>query len=197
MRGMGKGGGGRGLVADLDIDAEIAGGFVPQLRRARFQRVGGKCDRRQRVVCNVQPLGRVFRLGDGVGDDHRDRLADIARLVGRQREMAGRDQLAAAAHGHVGRVHQPGIVRDGPEPGSGIIGPGQHRQDTGCSERRAGVDRPDPRMRMGRAHDDRMHKPRQRQIIDKAAAAGQEPPVLLAPHRPPNAVLHPAAAARH
>ena len=48
MRGMGKGGGGRGLVADLDIDAEIAGGFVPQLRRARFQRVGGKCDRRQR-----------------------------------------------------------------------------------------------------------------------------------------------------
>ena len=50
MRGARESGGGRGLVAELDVDAEIARRAVPQKRRVRLQRVGGARDRRQRLI---------------------------------------------------------------------------------------------------------------------------------------------------
>ena len=163
MRGAAERGGGRGLVADLDIDAEIAGRLVPQPRRAGLQRVGGARHRRQRLVGDVDQLGGVLRLRDRLGDDHGDGLADKARLVGRHRVVGGRDRREAAQpHHHVGRAHQPGIVRDRAEPVGDVVGAGKDREHAGRRERRLLVDRDDARMGVRRAHDHRVRQARQR-----------------------------------
>ena len=45
-------------------------------------------------------------------------------------------------------------------------------------------------MGVGRAHDHRMRQLRQTYIVGKAASAGEETKILLAPHRLTNAVRH-------
>ena len=92
MRGACEGRRGRHLVADLDIDAQIVGRLVPQLRSTGLDRVDGAGDRRQRLIGNVKKLGGILGRGDRLGDDHRDRLADKAHPVGRHRIMQGRDR---------------------------------------------------------------------------------------------------------
>src|SRR5262249_12792724 len=42
-----------------------------------------------------------------------------------------------------------------------------------------------------RTHENGVAQPGRRQVVDKRAAAGQQPQILLAPDRPADAVLHP------
>ena len=57
------------------------------MRRILPRRGGGLDHRRQHLVIDLDGLGAVLRRMHGLGDDHRHRLADEARLVGRQRIM--------------------------------------------------------------------------------------------------------------
>jgi hypothetical protein len=79
-------------------EADVVGAVIPDQRRAR--REGGfvRDDRRQRLVIDLDQLGGVLRLVQGLGDDKRDVITDPAHLVRDQRrkaDLAGR--LAALA----------------------------------------------------------------------------------------------------
>jgi len=193
MRGAGESGGGGGLVTELDVDAEIPRGILPQERGIGGQRIDGARHYRDRLIADVDPLGGVFGRRDGVGHDHRNGLADKPHLVGRQRVIEGGDRLQAPlAHGNVRRPIQRGIVRDRPKPVGEVIGAAQHREHAGCRERRLLVDRDDAGMGMRRAHDHSVGHTRQRDVVAKAAISGQEATILLTPHRLTDAVRHPS-----
>ena len=71
---------GRRLVPNLDVDAEIIRRIIPQARGTRLHRVGSPNYRRQRLIGDLEQLGCVLGLIDGLGHDHSDRLADKADL---------------------------------------------------------------------------------------------------------------------
>ena len=183
----GKCRGSGGFVADFDIDAQIAGCGVPQQRRCGRDRLGGARHRRQRLIGDVDQFRGVLGGGDALGDHESDRFADIAGFVGWQREVGGRDRReAAGSRLHIGRRRERGIVRDRPEPVGDIVGPGQHCERTGCGECCSPVDRDEARMRVWRAHEHRVRHPAQCDVVGKAASAGQQPKIFLAPHRLPD-----------
>ncbi len=189
MRGPAEGRGGRGLLAGLAVEAEIARRLVPQKRRAGRERVGGMRHGRQRLIRDFNAFGGVLGRGDRLGDDEGDRLADKAHPVGGHRIMNGRDRPEAARpHGEIGRTHQPGIVRDRPQSVGQVIGPGQYGEHARQGARLRRVDRDNAGMGMRRAQDDGMGETRRGYIVGKAAAPGDEAKILLAPHRPADAV---------
>ena len=53
-------------------------------RRAGLYRVAGTADRRQWLVVDLDRVGGVFGEIAVVGDDDRDRLADVTNLIARQ-----------------------------------------------------------------------------------------------------------------
>ena len=81
------------------VDGEIAGSFRPDLRRARSERRPGVDHGRQRLVLDRDQFGGVLGGGSGLGDDHRDRLADMHHPLGGERRAGAAviSRLAAAA----------------------------------------------------------------------------------------------------
>ena len=57
-----------------------------QLRRSRCARRVRIGDGDERLVLNLHAFGRVERLGKAFRHDRRDRLADVADLIARQRK---------------------------------------------------------------------------------------------------------------
>ena len=113
---------GRRLVPNLDIDAEIIRRIIPQARGVRLHRVGSPNYRGQRLIGDLEQLGCVLGLIDGLGDDHSDRLADKTGLIGRHRVVLRRDRLEASnPHGHIGSAHKACTVRDRREPVGDIV----------------------------------------------------------------------------
>src|SRR6476660_6103511 len=90
--------------------------------------------------------------------------------------------------GGIGSAHEPCTVRDRCEPIGDIVAACEYREHARRRERCCLVDRSNPRMGMGRAHDHRMRLLRQAEIVGKAALAGKETSILLPPHRLTNAV---------
>ena len=72
---------GRGGVANLGIDADVRGSFVPELRGVR----PGRCDRvghrGKRLEVDAHAFGGILRLADAFRDHHGDGLAGKAGLV--------------------------------------------------------------------------------------------------------------------
>ena len=69
-------------VAIMEIERDIVGDVIVELRRAglgRFLRIG---HRRQRFDVDLDRFRRVARLRHRLGDDEGDGVADIAHLVG-------------------------------------------------------------------------------------------------------------------
>ena len=87
MRGIGEGRVGRGLVADIPLEAEIARHVVVDQRRARPDRVEHADDRRQRLVFDRERFRALQRGFARLRHHHRDRVADIAHLALRERRM--------------------------------------------------------------------------------------------------------------
>ena len=107
----------RRLVPNLDIGAEIIGRIIPDARGTRLHRVRSPNYRRQRLIDDLEQLGRVLGLIDGLGHYHRDGLADKADCIGRHRVVSGRDRIETSnADGHIGSAHEPCTVRDRREP---------------------------------------------------------------------------------
>ena len=186
MGGGGKGGFRAGLVAEEGLDEDVVGPAVPDERRVRTGGVGGVGDRFQRLVINEDRLGRVARFRAGLGDRHRDGLADIARLVSRQQRVIPDEHLRPA--GPVQLEVEAGLgqraVVELAEPVRRAIRPGEDGQHARQREGGGGVDRQDARMRMGRAHHRRAGLARQGEVVGEAAPAGQQARILLAPDRP-------------
>ena len=115
MRGAGEGGGGRGGVAKLGIEAHVGADAFVHDGRILPRRGGGLDHRRQHVIIDLDGLDAVLRRIDGLGDHHRHRFADEARFVGRQRKMRRLEWRLAALVAQRGlrRMRRPRLVRNG------------------------------------------------------------------------------------
>ena len=101
-----RGFGGR-LVADLPVERDVARRLAPDLRRARCERAIDRGDDRQIVDVELDQFSGVLRLQQRLGDDHRDRLADMAHAIhghGRMRRIELRLAADVLSHPATGQI---------------------------------------------------------------------------------------------
>jgi len=117
------------------------------------------------------------RLLEGRGHHSRDRIADVADAVERERAARRLFERRAVA------ARDRSLARQRPEAGSTVVGSGQDGEHARHRRRVRDVEPQDPRMRMGRAQEVGVRHAGRLQIVDKAPAAGHQPLVLDARHR--------------
>ena len=132
-------------------------------------------ERRQLLDLDQDVLRRVRGLLGGVGDDERDRLADVADAVAREHRVRHRHDLGAVAHHQRERVDEPLDV-----------GGGEDRPDARHPRRHARVDAGEPPVRVDAAHERGVQHLRQLQVADVLRLALDEALVLGARQRPPD-----------
>ena len=165
---------GGGRVTGLPVEAVVVGlafEVGADHRRGGIERGADVHHGVQRVVLDVDQLQRVAGRIPVLGNDERHLLALEAHLVGGQ-------------HG----LHVVGQRRHPGQTLLGQVGAGHHRLDLRMCLRGSHIDADDAGVRVRRAQDRQVQHPRQRDVVDVAAAAPDEPGILLA--------QHPAVAAR-
>ena len=172
MRRLGEGGIGRGNVAVTPVQAEIARRLVGDERRVDGKRRCGRRHRRKRRVIDRDQLGGILCLLSILGDDKRHRLADMAHLVaGQQRLRLEQEWLAGNRVGlGAGAQRRQTVV-------GGLRG-GQCRQHAWRGAGCGSVDARDPRVRVWRAQHHRMREAVERDVVEVAAAPGDEAQIL-------------------
>ena len=175
-----------GLVPEKGLHEEVVRTGIPDERRVGSGGGRGVGDRRQRLVVDEHRLGRVLRPSLRLGHDHRHGLAHIPRLVDRQQRVVAHEDLGSA--GAVQLEIEPGLrqraVVELAEPVRRAVRPGEDGEHAGQGERRARVDRDDPRVRMRRTHHRGVDLARQGEVVGETAPAGQQARILPAPDRP-------------
>ncbi len=154
------------LLAGRDGGCEVRTQLLELLRCVGCERGLGIDDRGQRVVLHDDGLGRVGSGGSCRRDDHRDRVADEADLVGRER----RPQDLGV------ELHQPFVERQAEIRGR------EDGHDTRHRPGLVGVNRHDARVRVRRAHEVQMQDPVDRQVVDELGASDEEVRVFDAPY---------------
>ena len=86
-RRLGKSGIDRGEVAQMPVVAEIARRFGEDLRCARLERLGRVDDGGLLDIIDAQLFGGLAGLRQGLGDDYRDRVADMPHAVDSERRV--------------------------------------------------------------------------------------------------------------
>ena len=137
--------------------------------RVGLHRVTAVTHRRQGLVIDQDRSSRVLGAMAAVGDDDRQRLADIADLVAREAEL--RDQLADRRVGHQHRHARLAHAL-------GQVGRGEDGVNAGHGARRGGIDRTDAGMGVGRAQERGLERAGKMDVVDEAALAGEERLVL-------------------
>ena len=156
-------------VRHVEFGQQVVRRFTVHQRRIGRERSPAVGYRRQRVEIDVDQRRRI--LGDvaGVGDDDRDRFADMDGLVGRQHLAVVVLLVVRAGQAD----HQPVGGEMRPEVFVGI-----DRVHAGQRERRRGIDAPDRCMGMRAAHERRLQQAGHVNVVDEAAAAGEQCMVL-------------------
>ena len=157
----------RRLVATLEAIGQIAGGLVPHQRRAGGERRLRIDHGGQRAVRDRDSLGGVARLFDRLGDDERDRVADMPDAVARQRGTRRHD------HRRDGRDLRD--ARQCPDSVCIEVGGGEDAAHPRHRSRRGRVDAVDQRVAVRRAQDDGVQLAWRGKILDVAPGSGQEP----------------------
>ena len=127
--------------------------------------------RGQDLVVDLDEAGRILRDIAAVGDDDGDWLADDAHLLPRQHVLH-----TDLADGRVRDIERQALLAHH----LGQVSPGEHGVNSGMRLGLGGVDAPDGRVGVRRAHQRGMQHSRQRDVVDEAAPAGEEGGVLLA-----------------
>ena len=143
--------------------------LVAHFRRAR--RRGLPCIRMrgERLVLHRDQRGRVLGNIAALGHNDRHRLADEGNLLAR--EDGGRAALGLARCARAARQAKLGQHR------SDVL-ERQHRRDTGDGARRGGIDAADQGVRVAAPHEGALERAGQRDVVEIAPAAGQEPRIL-------------------
>ena len=171
MLGTGERRVGRILVAHHQGEGDIVRRLVPDHRRAGLHRVFDRDRRRQRLVIDFDQLGGIARLLDRFGNHEGDALADRAHFVGDQdRPQRAKALRAAHVFGHRRGEAAELVGND--------IGAGQNGEHAVGGLGLGGVDALDARVRMRRHHHHAVALVRQVDVVDIAAAAGDEAWVL-------------------
>ena len=82
-------------IAKEGVDEDVVGRLVPDCRRAACKRILRSLYPAQRFIVHAYRVGCVFGLLAAFRDYHRDGLAEIAGLVGRQQHMAADEYCRA------------------------------------------------------------------------------------------------------
>ena len=154
---------GRRAVAQLPVEAEIAGRGVVEPGRGVAQRGLGARHGGERAIGDGDCLGRGAGLGGGLRDDEGDWIAHRAHASGRE-HRAGRSG-GGAAIGVLGR-HRAG---DRPDAGFGQVGGGVDGQHPGHRRGDARVDHADLGMSVGRAHHAAPRLAGEREVVEDSA----------------------------
>ena len=134
-------------------------------------------DRAQRFVLDRDELSGILGLRPGPGDDEGDRIADMTNAIGAEHGALRMLTLRAVAVLHRDQAGQ--LIA----AGRSQLVPGNYCQH---ARRRAGgldIERSDPGVRFGRAHDAAIDLPVEVDIVGVATLAGDEPLILDPPHR--------------
>ena len=163
----------RGAESGIDVAIALAHdrGFGRPARLEFAGLVVGMQDRRQFLDVERDKLGCILGEIRIVGENRRHRFADIAHEAARKEPLAIRLQPLDAAETKIDRRNV------------GDVGGRPHRVHAGQRQRSVGIDRAQPAVREIRTHDAHMQLLRKRNIGGKAAAAGQQRPVLQAGQR--------------
>ncbi len=167
---LGKGFLGRLLVADRNVEQEIAGMVRPDLRRILPDGVDDAGDRRQRCPLHFDRFNGVARMIDCIGDDKGDGVADVPHLVLCQ------DRIGRTGERVDLEIEQARQIAE-----IANVGRGQHQRDAGQRAGRRGIDG-EPGMRVRRAQHQRVHRRLRRDVVGIAALAADERVILLAKH---------------
>ena len=168
---------GLALVAQLPLIDGVLGRDLVDLRSARRLRLRRIGHRRQHFVIDLDLLGGVLGLRQGLGNHHGDGIADVAGLRLRQRRMRRHLHRAAVLgmdHPAADQIAQL-VDRE--------IGAGEHRHHARHFTRCRGVDALDARMGMGRADETGMGLAGSVDVGGVVPLAGDESLVLFAAHR--------------
>ena len=177
VRRAGKGLGGGGGVAAFPVEAGVVRDVVEDGGGVRADRIEHADDRRQHVVVDLHRFCRRPRLLQRLGDDEGDGIADAADLADRQR------RVGRLLHRRAVDVGDPPAAGDAADTVRLEIGPGEYPQHAGHRRRRGGVDGPEDRVRMLRAHEHPMGHVGPLDVGNVVALAGEEALVLLAQDR--------------
>ena len=167
----------RGAVAELPVEAQVVRDVVVNQRPAGGGGGLGVGDHVQGFVVDRDQLGRVLGLAQRLGHHERDVVADVADPVGAQH----RPQLVLAL-GAVPVLHRD-AARQQVAAGRLDVRAGDHREHAGRRSRGLDVDRPDPGVGLGRAHDAAIDLALEIDIVGVAPRAGNEPLILDPAHR--------------
>ena len=167
----------RGLVPAPPAKADIGRGARMQLRgisRLRGTRIG---DRRQRLIVDLDALGRIRRLLAGLGDHCRHRLADMAHGVARQRKARRLGHWRAVV-----RADDPERPHRGDVVGRHIRA-AENCNDAWQDEGGSCIDAANAGVGVRRTHERAMHGTGHIDVADVSAVAEQETPILDAAQR--------------
>ncbi len=78
---------GRPAITEFDLEAEIAGRFVPDRRRVGCDRIRQRYGA-QRLVADIEQLGCVLRLAQRLGHDERHAISHMPRPIAHQDRLA-------------------------------------------------------------------------------------------------------------
>ena len=155
---------------------QVPAALLVQHGGAVLERLAGVDDDVERLVLDDDELCGVARELARLGDDRRDRLADVAHLADRERVVL---HLPARVGGDL--EERVGEDRD--------LVAGQRPVHTGERERRADVDRLDPGVRVGRAHEVEVAHPVALDVVEEEALALRQASILAAGDALPDEAL--------
>ena len=181
VRGLREGLRDLGGIAVEVVERDVAGHVVIELRRAFGRGFARPGDGGQRLDLDLDRFGRILRLRRRFGDHHRERIADEAHLVGRQRGALRLLHLGAVAVLERHDAFERAIGRK--------VMAGVDREHAGHALRGAHVDPPDDAVGVAAAHEHRIGLAGQVDIVGVPSLALHQDRVLGAPHRLADAVF--------
>ena len=173
VRGAREAGLGGGLIAQLEVEGDVARRIVVHLCGAFGGGSGRVRDGIERLVVDLDEIGGVARLIPILGDHDGNAIADMAHHIDRQHGMSDRLEVGQQPpHGH-----HPGESR------SLYVLRGENSHHSGCGFGLGGVDAADPGVGIGRANDRRVQHVGRLEVVRVPALAGDEGGILPPPNR--------------
>ena len=174
MRGLGERLFGGLGIARFEHIGDVVGAFVPDGGRSRRDGLCRVGHRGQRLIVDLEALGRILGLPHRFGHHQRHRIADVADPAASQPGMRTREQgravrsLARQVDFHRAQSVARHVV-------AGVDS--QHARRLQC---RLQIDRADMGVGVRRTNQHRVGLPGQIDVVDKAAAAAQQSRILEA-----------------
>ncbi len=164
-------------VAIVIVERDIVGDVIVEKRRARPHRLLRIGDGGEGIDIDLDRLGGILGLQQGLRHHAGDRIADEAHLVGRQRRPRW------LVHGRAVAVVERHDALECPVAGGGEIGPRIDAEHARHRPRGCRVDRANEPMGVAAAHHHRMGLTGDADIVGKAALAADQLGILATQHR--------------